>query len=177
MLDIRPVIKPSQAVNKRLLAEYVQIDAYKPDRTAEEGDRQSVKQDLYAKRNNKRRQKHPYREKLRFSVDRKKSVIKHNTRKIGYGKEHEEYIDLVKKADYIITDSEATTRYLKREMKTDLSKIVDISPYDSRMDFGISEQLTVQKILVPVDDLPKERFKLLMINLAAYLQTKCWIPL
>ena len=86
-------------------------------------------------------------------------------------KDHEENIDLVKKAGYIITDSEATTRYLKREMKTDLSNIVDISPYDSRMDFGISEQLTVQKILVPVDDLPKERFKLLMINLAAYLQT------
>ena len=56
-------------------------------------------------------------------------------------------------------------------MMTDLSNIVDISPYDSRMDFGISEQLTVQKILVPVDNLPKERFKLLMINLAAYLQT------
>ena len=39
------------------------------------------------------------------------------------------------------------------------------------MDFGISEQLTVQKILVPVDGLPKERFKALMINLAAYLTT------
>jgi accessory secretory protein Asp1 len=86
-------------------------------------------------------------------------------------KDHEEGKDLVRKADYIITDSEATTRYLKREMGEELENIIDISPYDSRMDFGISEQLTVQKILVPVDGLPKERFKALMINLAAYLTT------
>ena len=86
-------------------------------------------------------------------------------------KDHEEGKDLVRKANYIITDSEATTRYLKREMGEELENIIDISPYDSRMDFGISEQLTVQKILVPVDGLPKERFKALMINLAAYLTT------
>ena len=86
-------------------------------------------------------------------------------------KDHEDNIDLVKKASYIITDSEATTRYLKREMKEELTNIVDISPYDSRMDFGISEQLTIQKILVPVDGLPDDRFKELMVNLAAYLQT------
>ena len=86
-------------------------------------------------------------------------------------KDHEEGKDLVRKANYIITDSEATTRYLKREMGEELENIIDISPYDSRMDFGISEQLTVQKILVPVDGLPKERFRALMINLAAYLTT------
>lgn len=84
-------------------------------------------------------------------------------------KDHPEAKELVTKASYIITDSEATTRYLKREMEQELENIIDISPYDSRMDFGISAELMVQKILVPVDGLPDERFEALMIQLASYL--------
>ena len=84
-------------------------------------------------------------------------------------KDHPEGKELVKKAGYIITDSEATSRYLKREMGEEIENIINISPYDTRMDFGISEQLTVQKILVPVDDLPDDRFKALMISLTQYL--------
>ena len=84
-------------------------------------------------------------------------------------KDHEEGKELVKKAGYIVTDSEATSRYLVREMGEKIENMIDISPYDSRMDFGISEQLMVQKILVPVDDLPEERFKALILALADYL--------
>ena len=36
--------------------------------------------------------------------------------------------------------------------------ITDIPPYDTRMDFGISSQLRVQNILVPVDGLTKDAF-------------------
>ncbi len=86
-------------------------------------------------------------------------------------KDHPEAIDVVKNAGYIITDAEATTRYLKREMGIELKNIIDISPYDSRMDFGISGELNVQKILAPVDDLPEDRFKMLIEQLAAYIQT------
>ena len=84
-------------------------------------------------------------------------------------KDYPESKDLVKKAGYIITDSEATSRYLVRELGEQIENIIDISPYDSRMDFGISSELTVQKILVPVDDLPEERFEALMLQLATYL--------
>lgn len=86
-------------------------------------------------------------------------------------RKHPEARETVRKAGYIITDSEATTRYLKREMKQDFENILDISPYDSRVDFGISGELTVQKILVPVDDMPDDRFEMLMEQLAIYLQT------
>lgn len=85
-------------------------------------------------------------------------------------KDHMDSRPLVKRAGYIITDSEATTRYLKREMEEEITNITDISPYDSRMDFGISEKLMVQKVLVPVDGLPEERFREMMIALAKYLQ-------
>ncbi len=84
-------------------------------------------------------------------------------------KDHPEGKELVKQGGYLITDSEATSRYLKREIGEELKNLIDISPYDSRMDFGISGELMVQKILVPVDDLPEERFKALMIQLASYL--------
>jgi accessory secretory protein Asp1 len=36
------------------------------------------------------------------------------------------------------------------------TRVVDITPYDSRVDFGISQQIPVQKILVPVDGLEPE---------------------
>lgn len=85
-------------------------------------------------------------------------------------KDHQEGKALVKKAGYVITDSEATSRYLVREMGEDIDNIIDISPYDSRMDFGISEQLTVQKVLVPVDGMPDDRFKALILALTEYLQ-------
>lgn len=78
---------------------------------------------------------------------------------------------LVDKAGYIITDSEAASRYLRRDYGKEIKKITDITPYDSRMDFGISQQLTQQKILVPVDDLPEERAMELMVVLAEYLMT------
>ncbi len=76
---------------------------------------------------------------------------------------------MVKNAGYIITDSEATTRYLNRDMEEEMEHIVDISPYDSRVDFGISQQLSVQKILVPIDDLPEDRFEMIIKQLAIYL--------
>ena len=58
-----------------------------------------------------------------------------------------------------------------REFGDAIENIIDISPYDSRMDFGISSELMVQKILVPVDHLPDERFNALIKQLATYIQT------
>jgi len=84
-------------------------------------------------------------------------------------KDHLEAKDVVEKAGYIITDSEATTRYLLREMGKEIVNVTDISPYDSRMDFGISESITVQKILVPIDGIPEDRFKLLIKAMADYI--------
>ena len=78
--------------------------------------------------------------------------------------------ELVKQAGYIITDSEATSRYLIRELGEEIENIIDISPYDSRMDFGISGELTVQKILVPIDHLREDRFMEVVIQLATYIQ-------
>lgn len=47
--------------------------------------------------------------------------------------------------------------------------ITDIPPYDTRMDFGISSQLRVQNILVPVDGLTEDAFARIIKGLADYL--------
>ena len=49
--------------------------------------------------------------------------------------------------------------------------ITDIPPYDTRMDFGISSQLRVQNILVPVDGLTEDAFAQIIKGLADYLST------
>ena len=79
--------------------------------------------------------------------------------------------ELIDKAAYLITDSEATTKYLIRDLNRQIDNVIDITPYDSRMDFGISQELTIQNILVPVDDLPEDRFNELIGKLAEYVQT------
>lgn len=82
---------------------------------------------------------------------------------------HAEHIDMIKSADYIITDSQENISRIEAALGTRLSNITDITPFDSRVDFGISQQLNVQKILVPVDGLGDARFEELIQTLGRYL--------
>lgn len=102
-------------------------------------------------------------------VGRKKCILSFYEERYRL-KNYPEAFNLVKHAGFIVTDSEATSRYLVRELGEEIDNLIDISPYDSRMDFGISGELTVQKILVPVDNLPDERFEALIQQLAIYIQ-------
>lgn len=70
----------------------------------------------------------------------------------------------------VVTDSQEHTEKIQNKAGDVIWKITDISPYDTRVDFGISQQLEQQKILVPVDDVKEEEFKKLVITLAEYLQ-------
>ncbi len=79
----------------------------------------------------------------------------------------------LEKADNIITDSDYTSQIIKDNLgKIESGKslnITDIPPYDTRMDFGISSQLKVQNILVPIDGLSEEIFLQILTALADYL--------
>ncbi|MDO5403769.1 MAG: accessory Sec system protein Asp1, partial [Eubacteriales bacterium] len=80
--------------------------------------------------------------------------------------------EMIEKADYVITDSQRNSQLIKMVMDNEeLHNIADITPYDSRVDFGISQQLTIQKILVPVDSIGEEIFKELIYYLGKYLLT------
>lgn len=107
--------------------------------------------------------------------------------------------DFLEHAENIITDSDYTTKLImtnlsgSNDINSDLQAgsaqktgeiaadkisvnsepvrlhITDIPPYDTRMDFGISSQLRVQNILVPVDGLTEDAFAWIIKGLADYL--------
>ena len=107
--------------------------------------------------------------------------------------------DFLEHAENIITDSDYTTKLIMKNLSGsyDINSgsqagsaqetgeiaadkisvnsepvrlhITDIPPYDTRMDFGISSQLRVQNILVPVDGLTEDAFAWIIKELADYL--------
>ena len=76
---------------------------------------------------------------------------------------------IISNSSYVITDSEGTTTALNDALDQELNNVIDITPYDSRTDFGISEQLKVQKILVPMDGIEDAQFDEVIVALANYL--------
>ena len=81
---------------------------------------------------------------------------------------HPEMLPMVEQAAYVIADSQENRRLIQGQANN-LLRIKDITPFDSRVDFGISQQLNVQKILVPVDNLEDEVFAELIRALGTYL--------
>ena len=84
---------------------------------------------------------------------------------------HPNGLEMVKQADYIITDSQENQKSIQSYVDKKLDYITDITPFDSRVDFGISQQLNVQKILVPVDGLADDGFEMLIQMLGEYIPT------
>lgn len=77
--------------------------------------------------------------------------------------------ELLGQAAYLITDSKELADGIQRESKTIYPHIEAITPFDTRVDFGISQQLHVQKILVPVDGLQEPLWEKLIEVLGKYL--------
>lgn len=77
--------------------------------------------------------------------------------------------DYIRTANYIITDSRENHQLLQNILGGDIKHVVEITPFDSRVDFGVSQQLSVQKIMVPVDGMSESRFRNLICQLATYL--------
>lgn len=99
--------------------------------------------------------------KLILSYYSERFDIKHSTDDFG----------MIDEADYIIADSIDNLNRLKRRTDKEMDNITDITPFDTRVDFGISQQLNVQKILVPVDGMDEDRFEQLIKTLGEYLPT------
>ena len=78
-------------------------------------------------------------------------------------------------AGCVVTDSQENTERIKKSVGDCLRKITDISPYDTRVDFGISQQLDVQKILVPVDGLEDDTFRALIGILGKYIEKNDYV--
>lgn len=77
--------------------------------------------------------------------------------------------DFLEKSDYVITDSRQTTAIIEERLGEDSLNITDIPPYDTRMDFGISSQLKVQNILIPIDGIGKDDYRQIILEAAHYM--------
>ena len=71
---------------------------------------------------------------------------------------HPEGMGIITQADYLVIDSQKNVYKMQKESGRQIENIMVIPPYDSRIDIGISQQLDVQKILVPIDDITDEKF-------------------
>ena len=72
--------------------------------------------------------------------------------------------------DYIVTDTEENLEAFSGEKSLENVVKVNIPPYVTRIEPGISQQLPVQKILFPVDHLPAETLSAAITAMAAYLK-------
>lgn len=72
-------------------------------------------------------------------------------------------------AGRIVADSREQSRRIRETVGGAEGKITEISPYDTRVDFGVSQQLKVQKILVPVDGMESGELEKLIKILGTYL--------
>lgn len=70
----------------------------------------------------------------------------------------------------IVADSEENLELLSRKKELENIHKVNITPYDTRVEPGISQQLSVQKILFPVDHLRPEVMEESIKYLAGYLE-------
>lgn len=84
--------------------------------------------------------------------------------------EDAELKSLIRSTNYCIVDSKHKIGPLEKYAGKTLP-IVDITPFDTRADFGISQQLTVQNILVPIDSIEQSKLETLIVLFAKYFET------
>ena len=84
--------------------------------------------------------------------------------------EDEKFVRVLSHGNCIVTDSEDNLELLLRTSGIEKNAKVNIPPYDTRLDPGISQQLPVQKILFPVDQLVPEVLAEAVKYLAAYME-------
>lgn len=78
--------------------------------------------------------------------------------------------EALSRGDYIVADSTENLEILSRQKELENTAKVNIPPYDTRIDPGISQQLNVQKILFPVDHLAAETMETAIKYMAGYLE-------
>lgn len=107
-------------------------------------------------------------ELLQLALKNRKKILSFYGERYGIRQEMKNQM-MVREADYIITDTYENLEKIQGILGDTYNRITDITPFDSRVDFGISQQLSVQKIMVPVDGLEDKEFKEMIQALGTYL--------
>ena len=76
--------------------------------------------------------------------------------------------EMLNNVHYIIADSREQAIKVVESTDIELERILDIPPFDSRIDVGISQQINTQSIMVPIDGLDQDTFIKLILILNKY---------
>ena len=74
-----------------------------------------------------------------------------------------------KRASMIITDTEKTARRI-RDIIGDTVRVHDISPYDTRLSLGMSQQISALKVLMPIDHFQEEYLRKALDQVLFYMK-------
>lgn len=107
---------------------------------------------------------------MRHVLKGKRTILSFYENRYRY-EEHVDCLGLLESAGYVVMDSRENLKKIRRVMGSLMKKSKSIPPFDTRVDPGISQQLEVQKILVPVDGLEPKLFGRLVQALDEYLGT------
>lgn len=110
-----------------------------------------------------------HKDMLQKALKNRKMILSFFEERYDIKNRIEEVIPMIRESRYIITDSRDNWKRIQRRVEEKLDNITDITPFDSRVDLGISQQLSVQKILVPVDGMEEQRLEELVCHLGEYL--------
>ncbi|MGN1383322.1 MAG: accessory Sec system protein Asp1 [Eubacterium sp.] len=102
----------------------------------------------------------------------RKLVLSFFSRRLSEEGNWDDALPLMRGADYFIADKTSTSKIIREHAADCQAPMKVITPYDSRVDFGISHQLRVQNILLAVDQIPEDLLSGLAVSLAEYILTK-----
>ncbi len=94
---------------------------------------------------------------LRKSLADKKTILSFFEDRINL--EEPGVTEMVAASDWVVTDTQETAEKIKQLVSEKKRQVIDINPYDFRFASNVSQKLTVQKILIPVDRLSSEIFE------------------
>lgn len=94
---------------------------------------------------------------LRKSLENKKTILSFFEERIQ--PEEPGVQEMIAAANWVVTDTQETAEMIKQMVPEKKKRIIDINPYDFRFTTNMSQKVTNQKILIPVDRLTNEIFE------------------
>jgi accessory secretory protein Asp1 len=116
---------------------------------------------------------HPlHTEVLGRALEGRKLILSFFSRRFSEEGNWNTMLQLMRSASYIVADKTSTAKIVTEHADGCKTPVKVITPYDSRVDFGISNRLRVQNILLAVDQISDELFSAIAVSLAQYILSK-----
>lgn len=100
------------------------------------------------------------------------TVLSFFGRRLGLGDFSDADDKLLASASCVVVDKKSTAAAVKGLMGAAAVPVEVITPYEARVEFGVSQHLHVQNVLVAVDALNAQQFDAVVVSLARYISER-----